>query len=275
MDVILRNNVKVLGEGPRTLVFAHGFGSDQSAWWPVAREFQQDHRIVLFDHVGFGGSDRLAHTYDRHDEIDGYALDLLDILHRLALGPVTVVGHSVGGVIALLASIVEPALFEQLVLVNTSPHFIDEPPDYVGGFSRRQMAAVLDLMKTDYDAWARSVAPLAVGRDNDPQHIESFGQALHSLDRLVAQRFGHLAFYVDCRRRLAEATVPSLIVQSLRDEFAPVEVGRYLNRELRGSTLVEIDASGHCPHLTSPGLLVSVLREHWARDRRGAGPSVR
>lgn len=262
MRIIQRSNVKVLGEGPRTLVFLHGFGSDQTAWWPVAREFQKDHRIVLFDHVGFGGSDRLAYTYERHGALDGYALDLLEILQRLDLGPVTAIGHSVGGVIALLASIVRPADFAQLALVNTSPHFIDEPPDYTGGFTRQQIASLLRLMETDYDAWARSVAPLAVGRDNDPQLIESFGQALHSLDRLIAQRFGRLAFYVDCRARLDEVTVPALVVQSMHDEFAPVAIGRYLHRRLRGSTLAEIDVSGHCPHLTSPALLTATLREH-------------
>ncbi len=261
MNVIKRNNVEVFGEGRRVLLFAHGFGADQNCWRLVSREFLKDYRVVLFDHVGFGGSDRLAHTYERHGSLDGYAQDVLEVVDAFGPGPVTFVGHSIGGVLGLLASIDRPASFERLVLVNSSPHFIDEPPDYVGGFSRAQMNAVLGGMETDYVGWARNMAPLAIGADNDPALIRSFGQGLHSLDPMIARRFGRLVFFVDCRARLAQVSVPALIVQSTRDDFAPREVGRYLHAQLRGSTLLEIEASGHFPQLTSPEQLVAALRD--------------
>lgn len=264
MDVVQRNNVSVRGQGQRTLVFSHGFGTDQSAWDSVSRELARDHRIVLFDHVGFGGSDRLAYTDERHGAIEGYAQDLLEILERLDLSDVVFVGHSIGGVIGLLASIAQPARFERLVLINTTPRFIDEPPDYRGGFTREQILALQNLMKTDYDAWALSISPMAMGRQNDPSLIRSFGQSLHSLDKLIARRFGHIAFHVDCRRRLPEVTVPSLIIQSTHDEFAPRAVGRYLQTHLQGSRLREIEASGHCPHVSEPALVAAVLREDLA-----------
>jgi sigma-B regulation protein RsbQ len=63
MDVLARNNVHVSGRGDRAMVFAHGFGCDQNMWRFVGPEFENDFKVVLFDHVGAGGSD--LSTYDK------------------------------------------------------------------------------------------------------------------------------------------------------------------------------------------------------------------
>ena len=62
MSVMKRNNVTVRGRGERTMLFAHGFGCDQNMWRYVAPAFTDDHRVVLFDHVGAGGSDLSAYS---------------------------------------------------------------------------------------------------------------------------------------------------------------------------------------------------------------------
>ena len=255
-----RNHLQWLGQDGPAMVLGHGFGSDQSAWRQVAEALAATHRVLLFDHVGFGRSDRLAHCDQRHSTLDGYAQDLLDILEDQQLQDVVYVGHSVGGVIGLLASLRQPQRFARLVLLNTSPHFIDEP-GYHGGFQRRQIARLLELMDSDYAAWAASLAPVAIGPDNPPQHIEAFGRGLHALDPLIARRFARLAFYVDCRSRLPQAQLPCLILQSTHDAFAPVEVGEYLQRQLPSATLRLLENSGHCPHITHPQLVIQALQE--------------
>lgn len=255
-----RNHLRRLGQGGPTLVFGHGFGSDQGSWRAVAEAMASTHRVLLFDHVGFGRSDRLAHCDQRHSSLDGYAQDLLDILEDQNPGEVVYVGHSIGGVIGLLASLQAPRRFARLVLLNTSPHFIDEP-GYRGGFQRRQIAALLAQMDADYPATAAFLAPAAIGPDNPAHQIEAFGRGLHALDPLIATRFARLTFYVDCRARLAEVRHPCLILQSTHDSFAPVEVGDYLHRQLRGSTLRLLENSGHCPHITHPQLVIQALRE--------------
>ena len=60
-SVLERNNVHVRGSGSRTMVFAHGFGCDQNMWRFVAPEFEGSFKVVLFDHVGAGGSDLSAY----------------------------------------------------------------------------------------------------------------------------------------------------------------------------------------------------------------------
>ena len=59
--MLRRNNVTVSGRpGAPPMVFAHGFGCDQGMWRYVAPDFEDTHRVVLFDHVGAGGSDLSA-----------------------------------------------------------------------------------------------------------------------------------------------------------------------------------------------------------------------
>src|SRR6476619_1251983 len=117
MDVAARNNVKVSGrpDGP-TMVFAHGFGCDQNMWRFVAPAFAAEHRIVLFDHVGAGGSDLSAYHRGKYETLDGYATDVLEICRELDLGPAVFVGHSVSAMVGVLAAIQEPERFAELVL---------------------------------------------------------------------------------------------------------------------------------------------------------------
>ena len=84
-DVLTRNNVRVFGRGTRPMMFAHGFGCDQNMWRFVAPAFEATHRVVLFDHVGAGGSDPAAFDSARHARLEGYAQDVVEIV--AALGP--------------------------------------------------------------------------------------------------------------------------------------------------------------------------------------------
>ena len=258
-DAIRRNNVQQAGNGERTLVFGHGFGTDQRAWRFVAPAFAATHRLVTFDHVGFGGSDRSAYAGPRHGSLDGYALDLIDILDALGLERVSYIGHSVGGLIGLLASIRQPQRFERLVLLGSSPRFVNDPPDYVGGFERNEIEGILDAMERDQLAWSASLAPLAMGEQSPAELVQEFGNGLRALDPLIARAFGRTTFLVDCRDRLPQVSVPALIVQCTRDSIVPREVGAYLHRQLAGSTLREIEACGHCPHLSHPSETIALV----------------
>lgn len=261
-SAIQRNGVQVLGQGSEALVFGHGFGTDQRAWRYVAPAFTATHRVVLFDHVGFGASDRSAWADSRHGALEGYAQDLLDILDALGLQRVSYVGHSAGGMIGLLASIRQPARFERLVLLGTSPRFINDPPGYFGGFERGEIEGILDALERDQLAWSETLAPMAIGAQNSQELVHEFGNGLRALDPLIARAFGRTVFTLDCRDRLAQVSVPALVVQCTQDSIVPREVGTYLHRHLAGSVLREIDASGHCPHLTHPQQITALIREY-------------
>ncbi|HVC73059.1 MAG TPA: alpha/beta hydrolase, partial [Mycobacteriales bacterium] len=124
MDVLARNNVTVSGrpDGP-PMLFAHGFGCDQNMWRYVTPAFADSHRIVLFDHVGAGGSDLASYDRQRYSDLSGYADDVLDICRALDLTDVTFVGHSVSAMMGVIAATREPGRFSSLVLVGPSPRY--------------------------------------------------------------------------------------------------------------------------------------------------------
>src|SRR3954464_13021820 len=102
--VLHRNNVRVAGDpGGRPMLFVHGFGCDQTMWRGVTPHFEHDHRIVLMDHVGAGGSDLSAYDRARYDSLQGYADDLLEVCDELGLEDVVLVGHSVSSMVGVLA----------------------------------------------------------------------------------------------------------------------------------------------------------------------------
>lgn len=135
VDVRRRNHVVVTGrKDGRPMVFAHGFGCDQTMWRFVAPRFADTHRVVTFDFVGFGGSDLAAHDPVRYGSLGGYALDVLEVLDALGLRDVIFVGSSVAAMIGVVAAIREPDRIGAPVLVGPSPRDIDDD-GYVGGFT--------------------------------------------------------------------------------------------------------------------------------------------
>lgn len=258
MNPLEKNHVRVWGSGP-AIVFGHGFGTDQRAWRFVVPAFEAGHRIVLFDHLGFGGSSPGGYDAHRHGSLDGYALDLIELLDALALRDVVYVGHSIGGMLGLLASLERPDLFARLALIGSSPRFIDDPPDYAGGFAAHEIEDILDLMERDRLGFARTMAPLAMGPQSPAALVDDFGQGLQRMDPLVARRFGRLVFGLDRRAALPRVDRPTLVLQCLHDSIAPSDVGRYLHSRIPGSRLVELDASGHCPHLSHPQATIDAL----------------
>jgi sigma-B regulation protein RsbQ len=265
-DILKRNNVKVFGRGSRPLMFAHGFGCDQNMWRFVTPAFEDDYRIVLFDYVGSGKSDMRAYDPQRYSTLGGYAQDVLDICRALGLSDVLFVGHSVSSVVGLLASIREPRLFRRLILVGPSPYYINDPPDYRGGFERADIEGLLDLMDKNYIGWASFLAPVVVKNPERPELARELEESFCSTDPRVARRFAEATFLSDHRADLSRVRVPSLIMQCSEDAIAPAEVGDYLSRHLSGSTLRLLEATGHCPHMSHPEETIRVIKEYLAAE---------
>ena len=90
----------------------------------------------------------------------------------------------------------------------------------------------------------------------------------------MARQFAEVTFLADNRADLARVTIPSLILQVEHDAVAPMEVGAYLHRHLRDSTLRVIDAIGHCPHVSHPTETIETIRTY-LEERRGVEEAAR
>jgi sigma-B regulation protein RsbQ len=262
VDVVDRNNVVVSGRPDgRPVVFAHGFGCDRNMWRYVAPEFEADHRVVLFDHVGAGHSDISAYDREKYGSLRGYADDVLEILDALRLTGVVFVGHSVSAIIGVLAAAERPELFDRLVLVGPSPRYVDDQ-GYVGGFSRPDIEELLDSLDSNYLGWSAAMAPVIMGNPDRPELGTELTNSFCRTDPEIARHFARVTFLSDNRADLARVRTPALILQCSDDVIAPTAVGDYVHREMPGSTLVRLAATGHCPNLSAPQETVAAIKAY-------------
>ncbi len=260
MSVLARNNVALLGSGTTPMVFAHGYGCDQHMWRLVAPAFADSHRLVLFDHVGAGGSDLAQYDRVKYSSLRGYAQDVLEICAALDLRHGVFVGHSVSAMIGLLAAIEEPERFDRLVLVGPSPRYVDdEESGYSGGFTRADIEGLLETLANNHLGWSAAMAPVIMGPGR-PELTAELERSFCRTDPAIAAHFAEVTFLSDNRRDLASVQVPTLVLQCAQDAIAPRQVGQYVHEQIAGSRLELLETSGHCPHLSEPERTAAAIR---------------
>ncbi|MFF5437527.1 alpha/beta fold hydrolase [Streptomyces achromogenes] len=254
MDVRSRNQVRVSGRpGGPVVMLAHGFGCDQNLWRLVVPTLEREFTVVLFDHVGAGRSDLSAWSEDRYSSMDGYVDDVLEICRELDLGPVTFVGHSVSATMGVLAAARHPEYFAGLVLLAPSPCFIDDPAaGYRGGFSAEDIEELLQSLDANYLGWSGAMAPVIMGNPERPELGQELTNSFCATDPQIARVFARVTFLSDNRADLAQVAVPTLVAQCSNDAIAPPEVGAFVQAQIKGSRLITLNATGHCPQLSAP-----------------------
>ena len=259
-DVLLRNNVKITGEG-QPMLFAHGFGCDQKMWRFITPAFEKDYQLILFDYVGAGNSDKSAYDIEKYNDLNGYVQDILDIVTTLNLKNVILIAHSVSCMISLLSSIKEPHRFAKMVFIGPSACYINNGA-YVGGFEKKDILDLLETMEKNYIEWANFLAPAIMKNPENPELGKELNQSFCSTDPTIAKQFAAVTFLSDNRKDLSKMTTPTLLLQCTNDLLAPKEVGEYLHREIPGSTLKIMNATGHCPHMSAPGETISLIKNY-------------
>jgi sigma-B regulation protein RsbQ len=258
--VVARNCVGISGiPDGRPIVFAHGFGCDQDMWRFVAPDFEVDHRVVLFDHVGSGNSDLSAYDPQKYGSLRGYATDVVEICRELGLTDVVFVAHSVSAMIGVLALQQAPELFGALVMVGPNPRYVDDGT-YVGGFSRNDIVGLLDALDSNHLGWSTQMAPVIMGNPDRPALTEELTNSFCRTDPDIARQFARVTFLSDNRADLPGVAVPTLILQCREDVIAPEVVGAYVHEQIPGSVLTHLDAVGHCPHLSAPEETTAAIR---------------
>jgi sigma-B regulation protein RsbQ len=256
---LARNNVNVSGSGSRAMMFSHGFGCDQSMWAEVARAFEADFKVILFDHVGAGRSDLSAYDSGKYSTLDGYADDVVEIGRELGLSDAIFVGHSVSAMIGALASIKAPSMFSDLIMVGPSPRYLNDE-GYTGGFSREQVDELLDFLADNHLGWSAAMAPAIMGNGDRPELGERLTNSFCATDPAIAREFARVTFLSDNRDDLAKIRARTLVLQCSEDIIAPASVGQYVHERVPGSRFMLLDATGHCPNLSAPQEVAAAIR---------------
>ncbi|NJP65613.1 alpha/beta fold hydrolase [Streptomyces spiramenti] len=262
MDVRRRNNVVVTGraDGP-VLLLAHGFGCDQSMWRLLVPALADEFRLVLFDYTGCGASERGAWNAERYGSLQGYAADVTEICEELGLEDVTFVGHSVSAMVGVLASRSERNRIGSLVLLVPNPRYLDAPEEgYRGGFSATDVEELLTSLEAN-PGWPQWLAPVVIGDPDRPELSSELEEVFCAADPEVVRVFARATFLTDSRADLPGVSVPTLVLRTAQDAIAPLAVSDLVHREIPGSRLVTLEATGHCPQLSAPEATARAVRE--------------
>ncbi|CAA7035882.1 unnamed protein product [Microthlaspi erraticum] len=261
------HNVKVIGSGGRgTIVLGHGFGTDQSVWKHLVPHLVDDYRVVLYDNMGAGTTNPDYFDFERYSTLEGFAFDLIAILEELQIQSCIFVGHSLSAMVGILASLNRPGLFSKIVMLSSSPRFVNDV-DYQGGFEADDLNQLFEAMASNYKAWCLGFAPLVVGGDLDSVAVQEFSRTLFNMRPDIALCVAQTIFQSDMRQVLPLVAVPCHILQSAKDLAVPVVVSEYLHNNLGSESVVEVMPSdGHLPQLSSPDTVIPVLVRHIRKD---------
>lgn len=256
-----KNNVHIMGNlsADNTMIFVHGLGTDQTAWQPIAAEFEATHRIILFDNMGAGATTPDEDFAQHYHSIDRYADDLLDICGYLQIENAVIVGHSVGAMISLLAAIQYPGCFSHLIMIGASPCYLNHP-DYSGGFTSADINNIYKAVTHHFDDWVVDFASSAMSNHDKPHLAIYFAQTIRSFQPEFMLTVLSSILNSDFRDRLPSVVTPTLIIQSLNDVFVPLQVATYLNNKIANSELSIINAQGHLPHISAHPAVVDAIK---------------
>jgi pimeloyl-ACP methyl ester carboxylesterase len=256
------------GSGPAVLLI-HGITSSLRTWSKVIPRLAEDHRVIAPDLLGHGASAKPRGDYS----LGSFASGLRDIMIALDVPTATVVGHSMGGGIAMQLAYQFPERVERLALVNSGglgrevslllraatlpgadlvlPLLFGTPLFRPAGFVAGKAMGALGLRsRGDLEGMAHGVRSL---RRREGQRaflhtarsiMDAGGQRINATDRLY----------------LAES-MPSLIVWGERDSLIPADHGRAAQQAMPGSRLELFPDAGHFPFNDEPDRFVDVLTD--------------
>jgi pimeloyl-ACP methyl ester carboxylesterase len=267
-EVELHGNLvgyQLAGEGP-VVGLIHGITSTSECWRRVIPRLAERHTVIAPDLLGHGGSAKPQGDYS----LGAYASGIRDLMGLLGFESGTVVGHSLGGGIALQFAYQFPEYTERLVLISSGGLGREVHP-LLRAASLPGAELVLPLLARDWSVRAGEAVSGALGRLGlragsdlgefargyaslaDPGAREAF---LHTV-RAVIGPAGQRVSALD-RLYLAE-DLPTLIVWGSEDPIIPAEHGRAAHELIPGSRLVEIEGAGHWPQLDEPERLVEAI----------------
>ena len=256
-----------LGHGP-VLVLVHGVSGAMRTWDGVAPGLARAHTVITPDLPGHGLSSKSRGDYS----LGAFASVVRDLLRELGHRRATIVGHSLGGGIAMQFAYQFPERCERLVLVDSGglgdevapilraatlpgaelviPVIADRRLVAIGRTVGHVASALGWTSGRDPDEVARAVSSLS-----DPDARRAFLLTLRSVVDHRGQR-------VSARDRLhLTALMPSLVIWGGRDRVIPVEHGRRAHEAMPGSRLEVFDDAGHFPHVSDPARFVEVVSD--------------
>ncbi len=270
---------RVAGAGP-PVVLIHGMLNSSSHWRTVALELAREHLVIAPDLIGHGDSAAPRGDYS----LGAHAASIRDLLAAIGVDRASVVGHSLGGGVAMQFFYQFPQRVERLVLISSGGLGHEVSP-LLRSAALPGVSALLSATIRP-----RLIGALAGGgarlRDRGIEtgiYLQAIARALRPLEtRPAREAFLHtLRSVIDVHGQRVSATdrlgllanVPTMIIWGERDRTIPIEHGQLAHEAIAGSVFATIPKAAHFPHLEEPEelsqLLARFLREsepRWVED---------
>lgn len=249
---------------PETTLFLHGNLASNRWWTPARKIWQQNSKgqnfkghMILAEFRGCGQSSAPADLSEV--KMDLFAQDFLALLKNLkfspgagsaALGPVNVVGHSTGGLIAALMAAIEPSAIRRLVLLD--------PVGARGVKFEASMTAAFETMKVDRALTAAVIGSTILNNDPETAYfqneiVEDAYLAVKNVGAWVLQSLDGL----DISQQLRFVKAPTLVLHGQLDLLLPKADSQEIAQLMSGS-FQELPGCGHCANVENPGMFVEV-----------------
>ncbi len=238
------------------MAFCHGLFGQGKNWTQVGKELSVDHRVLLLDMPNHGRSP-WTDSFDYLELADLVAAELSDV------GPVSLVGHSMGGKIAMALALRHPALVSSLVVVDVAPVTYDSGREFVGYIETMRGLDLATLERRDQaDAALRDVVPNTTVRHFLLQNLRRTDEGWRwqlNLD-LLAQSMPALVGWPEEEIGDASYDGPVLWIGGARSDYVGDAHAAEMERLFPRNRRVMIKDAGHWVHSEQPQVFLEVLR---------------
>ncbi len=244
--------VQTTGHGP-DLVFLHGWGMNGDVWESVISSLAENYRVTVVDLPGFGRS--VDASVDlRVDKAGDYSLEnLAEQVFEVTPPGATLVGWSMGGLVATQLVLDNPGVINGLVLVSSAPKFVRDE-SWPDGLEAEVLDSFAGDLREDYrNTVKRFIAIQAMGSDNlrEEQRILRDRVFRHGEPQISALEGGLKILHdTDLRSQMAEINIPILLLTGEHDSLFRRSAAERTKSLINNSKLVVIKGAGHAPFLS-------------------------
>jgi len=259
-------HVKISGQGEPLFMLLHGFGASLYSWQPVMEPFSQLGTVIAFDRPAFGLTERpLRWEGDNPYSPEAQVALVIGLLDHFGAQQVILVGNSAGGTVAMQVALAHPERVSALILVDPAVYTGGGAPSWIrpllgspqlqhlGPLLARQIqkrgTQIIELAWHD----TSRLSPETIARYQKPLQVDNWDKALWEFT--LASRSS------DLMDRLAEFTLPVLVITGDDDRIVPTADSIRLAGELPNASLMVIPQAGHVPHEERPDLFMQAVNE--------------
>jgi pimeloyl-ACP methyl ester carboxylesterase len=239
-----------------TLFFIHGFLGSSYDWIEMIRYYDDNYHVIAIDLPGFGASEKsLDYNYSRENQAD----TVIELIKSLQLKDVTLVGHSMGGMISLMSAYKEPNLIKELVLIGSA------------GLESGGEPGALPLFVYDYVVNNYYIQRALFNTAYSPSEVEAgqvtdqmFKEMYYYTSKIPAEVFAKFSLDADggyLDDKFEKILQPAFLLWGSDDGFVSVENGYIMDQRLPNSTLAVIDQAGHLPFDTVLPEVIALIND--------------